>query len=119
LCFRLFAASLQLGLLLVDRVISGVLTALGLVITCLLIALFMATYRGGMSLNWGAIFDWLGLIGVISFIIGFILGFDRTLELLAQLWGTAQDPKPMLRTFLITFLISLWLLSYFFTGNDL
>ena len=88
-----------------DRVISGLLTSLCLVITCLLFAFFIASYRGGMSLNWGATFDWLGLIGVASFVIGFILGFDRTLELLAQLWGTAQNPKPMLRAFLVIFLI--------------
>lgn len=102
-----------------DRVISGLLTSLCLVITCLLFAFFMASYRGGMSLNWGATFDWLGLIGVMSFIIGFTLGFDRTLELLAQLWGTAQNPKPVLRAFLFIFLIFLWLLSYLFTGSDL
>lgn len=102
-----------------DRVISGLLTSLCLVITCLLAAFFMATYRGGMSLNWGATFDWLGLIGVMGFLTGFILGFDKTLELVAQLWGTAQDPKPLLRAFLFIILISLWLLSYLFTGSDL
>lgn len=100
-----------------DRIISGVLTALCLVITCLLFAFFMATYRGGMSLNWGATLDWLGLTGAISFTIGFALGFDRTLELLAQLWGTSQNPKPLLRAFLAVGLISLWLLSYHFTSS--
>jgi hypothetical protein len=102
-----------------DRIISGVLTSLCIAITCLFFAFFMATYRGGMSLNWGAAFEWIGSVGIIGFVAGFVMGFDRTLEMIAQLWGTAQNPNPALRAFLIVALITLWILSYHFTSSKL
>ena len=103
----------------VDRFISGVIVSLSILTTCLLFAFFMSTYRGGMSLNWDATFVWLGLVGTMSFLIGFVLGFDRTLEILAQLWGTSQKPNAALRAFLIVALITLWVLSYHFTNSKI
>lgn len=96
----------------IDRLISGALTALFVAITCVLFVLCMALYKGGIPIDWGAAFIWFGCVGGFGFVAGFALGIGRAAEMLGLLWGTAESPKPSHVFLLGATLCCLWLLSY-------
>ncbi len=103
-----------------ERLISGVLTAISLCITVIVVAIFLSMYRGGPGIPesfalWSAVPTMLLFLGLIGFIIGAVLGADHVALLLAHLWATAQPRKPLFTFVLWVLVVALWIFAYWFT----
>lgn len=102
-----------------ERLISGVLTAISLCITAIVVAFFLSMYRGGPGIPesialWTAVPTLLLFLGAIGFVVGAILGTERVATLLSHLWATAQPKKPLFTFTLWLLVVVLWLFAYRF-----
>lgn len=102
-----------------ERFIAGVLTAISLCTTAIVVAFILSIYRGGPGIPesfalWSAVPTLLLSLGAIGFVVGAILGTERVAILLSHLWATAQPRKPLF-TFVLWLLVSaLWFFAYWF-----
>jgi hypothetical protein len=100
-----------------ERLICGALTALALCITAIVVALFLAIYRGGPGVPetlavWSAVPKLLLVVATIGFLGGVILGPIRAVNLLSHLWGTAQPRRLAVTVMLWVLLIALWFAAF-------
>ena len=101
------------------RFISGVLTAISLCMTAIVVAFFLSLYRGGPGIPesfvlWSAVPTLLLFLGAIGFVVGVILDAERVSVLLSHLWATAQPRKPLFTFTFWLLVVALWLLAYWF-----
>ena len=103
----------------IERFISGILTAISLCITVIVVAFFLSLYRGGPGIPesaalWSAVPRLLLFLGAIGFVIGALLGSERVATLLSHLWATAEPRKSLFTFALWLFVVALWVFVYWF-----
>lgn len=105
-----------------ERIISGVLTAIALAITALVVGLLLTLYRGGPGttetvLLWTAMPKLLLLLSAIGLLAGIVLGPNRAVNLLSHVWGTAHPRRPVITILMWLALIVLWLAAFNVKGK--
>lgn len=102
-----------------DRFIAGLLTALALCVTVVVVAFFLSVYKGGPGIPqtldlWSSVPKLLTFVAVAGFIGGLAMGSERATNVLAHLWATAAPRRPLFTALLWASLVALWiaLLAY-------
>jgi len=100
-----------------ERLITGVITALALSLTAICFALFLSLYRGGIGVNesialWSVFPKFLAILSAVGFVLGAVLNAERSVNLLANMWATDEPRRPLLTVLIWSALFVIWFVAY-------